>query len=44
MGRTSHPLKKVNSWIKEGCLVNLPGVQLIGLGTDRISLLGCAAK
>ena len=36
MGRGSYPLKKINSLIKEECLVNLPRVKLIGLGADRI--------
>lgn len=44
MAGTSHPLKTLNSLIKEECLVNLPGVRLIGLGADRISLPGSAAK
>lgn len=42
MDRTPHPLKKVNSLIKEECLVNSPGVKLIGLGADGISP-GCSA-
>ena len=44
MGRRSYPLKKINSLIKEECLVNLPRVKLIGLEADRIFLRCSAAK